>query len=87
MNIAGKEVEVEEIIKATVSRDALWTHMVIVGHMVSRSHATILENNAPPRKPATNMRKHVPTPWGDSGGTGNTSLSYTDRGSKLGALI
>ena len=62
MDMAGKELEDEEIIKATVGRDALWNQIVIVGHMVSGYHATILENYAPPRNPATKKRQHVPTP-------------------------
>ena len=61
--------------------------MVIVGHMVSRYHATTLENTSPPRNPATKMRQNVPTPWGASGGTITTSLNETDQGSKLGTLI
>ena len=52
MDTAGEEVEGEEKIKATVGRDALWTQMVIVGHMVSGYHVTTLENNATPRNPA-----------------------------------
>ena len=83
----GKEVEVEEIIKATVDRDALCTQMVIVGHMVSRSHTTTLTNHAPSRKPATKMSHHVQTTWGGSGGTSTTSLSDTEWGSNLGTLI
>ena len=55
-------MEVEETIKATVGLDALWTQMVIVGHMVSRSHANTLENHAPPINPATKRRQNVPTP-------------------------
>ena len=56
MDVTGEEVDVEEIIKATVVRDALLTQMVIVGHMVSGYHVTILENNATPRNPATKIR-------------------------------
>ena len=78
MDIVGEEVEAEEIIKSTVRRDALWNQIVIVRQMVSRSHVTTLANNTPPRNPATNTRQHVPTPWGDSGGTSTTSLSGTD---------
>ena len=84
MDITGEEVEVEEIIKVTVVRDALWTQMVIVGHMVSRSHTTTLADHAPPRHLATKMRQHVPTLWGDFGGTSTTSLSDIDQGSKMG---
>ena len=87
MDITGEEMEVKEIIKVTVVRDALWTQMVIVGHMVSGYHTTTLANHVPPRNPATKMSQHVPTPWGASGGTSTTSLSYTDRGSNLGKLI
>ena len=78
MDKAGKGVEVEEIIKATVVRDTLWTQIVIVGHMVSSYHATTLANHAPPRNLATKMGQHVPTPWGASGGTSTTSLSDTN---------
>ena len=87
MDIPGEEVEGEEIIKANFVRDNLWTQIVIVGHMVSGSHNTTLENHAPPRNPATNMRKHVPTPWGSSGGTRMTSFNDTNRGSNVGTLI
>ena len=55
MDVTGEEVDVEEIIKATVVRDALLTQMVIVGHMVSRSHNTTSENHAPPKNPSTNI--------------------------------
>ena len=87
MDIVGKEVEVEEIIKETVGQDTLWNQMVIFGHMFSRSHATVLENNVPPKNPATKMRPHVPAQWGASGETSTTSLSDTDQRSNLGKLI
>ena len=87
MDITGEEVEANDIFKATVGRDALWTQMVIVGHMVSRYHATKLANNAPPRNPDTKMRQLVPTPRGASSGTSTTILNDTDLGSKLGTLI
>ena len=65
MDTLGEDVEGEEIIKATVCRDALWTQMVIVGHMVSGSHATTLANHAPTINPSKKMRQRVLTPWGD----------------------
>ena len=80
MVIAGEGVEGGEIIKSTVGQDTLWTKMVIVGHMVYGSHATTLANHAPPRNLETKMRQHIPTPWGDSGGTITTSLSDTNQG-------
>ena len=64
MDIAGEEVESEEILKETVGQDALRNQMVIIGHINSRSHATKLANNVPPRNLATKTRQHVPTPWG-----------------------
>ena len=61
MDITGEEVEADDIFKATVGRDALWTQMVIVGHIVSGSHTTTLENYTPPSNPDTKMRQHIPS--------------------------
>ena len=87
MEIAGKEVKVKDIIKATLVRDALWNQMVAVRHMVPRSHATPLSKHAPPINLATNIRQHVTTPWGDPVGTSTTSLSDTNWVIKLVILI
>ena len=87
MKIAGKEVNVNEIIKATLVRDALWNQMVTVGNMVSRFHATTISKHAPPINLAKNIRQHVTTPWGDPVGASITSLSDTNWGSNQGILI
>ena len=75
MKIAGKEVKVKEIIKATLV------------HMVSRSHAITLSKHAPPINLAKTIRQHVTTPWGDPVGASITSLSDTNWGSNQGILI
>ena len=87
MKIAGKEVKVKEIIKATLVQDAFWNQMVTVVHMVSRSHATTLSEHAPPINLAKNIRQHVTTPWGNPVGTSTTSLSDTNWVIKLVILI
>ena len=87
MKIAGKEVKVKEIIKATLVQDAFWNQMVTVVHMVSRSHAITLSKHAPPINLAKNIRQHVTTPWGDPVGASITSLSDTNWGSNQGILI
>ena len=87
MDIAVDEVVVEEKVNATVSRNALWIQMFIVGHMVFASHVTTLVKPEPPRNQATKKRRQKTTPWEVSGTTSIINFIDTDRGSMMVTLI